>query len=540
MTDELPGLEASPVNRVRIGYPWASIGVGLLLAVYLFATSNDDLVTRYAIPPDASRWDYQLLAIALFVAVVFFDAIRFFRRLQAYAVRMAKYEEQVRELLGAKRELQTRAHKYSRHADKLKLFISDRLLEYIEYDERYLHFKSIAAEIRHNGVICYDQVQTVLRAAIAGSEGARQGAYREALERLVYFWDQLDLVTADNIAMHVANKTYECEEHHYQSLLREDGDTAPLSPTFEMRRAVARALGGFVDEPRRLQESLVHAAGTGCYEDARYLVELDDAGALLGNENHVVLLAENLLNNAECYADKGRRRGVHARIAVRLHVADARAVLSVYNPGPHIDAQHAQQIFQLGFSTRRGKEAQGKGLGLFFVNEIVRGFEGTIAFDNVANAADTLSVRLQMADGEVRSEVVEIETRDGLPLCRAARSTLPERSLEWKLPQCVTRVEVSPQSAAATHAFGDFAAEQREELLDPRERALPRWAIRVDNRKQSARVVLTPLDVGGVRFEVRLPTAQARLEASERDEQDADPDDLEALRGRLPEIGQAR
>jgi len=154
------------VAKARISYPWASVILGVILVTYLMATSSEQFATWYSLPEAALRWDYKLIAVAVFVLVLRLDTVRFFKSLSAYDLRVAKYEDQVQELLGAKKELQTRAHKYSRHADKLKLFISDRLLEYIEYDERFLHFKSIAAEVRHNGVISYDKVQTVLRQAI--------------------------------------------------------------------------------------------------------------------------------------------------------------------------------------------------------------------------------------------------------------------------------------------------------------------------------------------------------------------------------------
>src|SRR5690625_6466944 len=74
-----------------------------------------------------------------------------------------RLHNQVAELRQSKKQLQLKAHTYSGHADKLKLFISDKLLDYIEYDEKFLHFKSIAAEVRHNGVISFDKVQTVLQ-----------------------------------------------------------------------------------------------------------------------------------------------------------------------------------------------------------------------------------------------------------------------------------------------------------------------------------------------------------------------------------------
>ncbi len=559
------------MSRARISYPWASVLVGVLLVVYLAVTSHEDLVVRYGIPPEATRWDYQLMAIAGFIVVVFADTIRFFRRLSGYDLRMAKYEDQIKELLQAKRELQTRAHKYSRHADKLKLFISDRLLEYIEYDERYLHFKSIAAEIRHNGVITYDKVQMALRAAIAECEvraqapdalaavptarslgvraggaagdgqGDRAGEYRDALRSLIYFWDLLDLVTTDNIAMHVASKIYECEELHYQTLLQDEVQaSAPISPTYQLRDVLTRALCAFVDEPHALRAAAATPGEALRYSDDAFWVELDDAGELLGNENHILLLAENILNNAVSYADKIRHKRRCPRIAVQLRAGEREAKLAIYNPGPTIDAENEQQIFQLGFSTLRGKDHHGRGLGLYFVNEIVRGYGGTIAFENIANATDTVSVRVQLGD-EIRTEVIEIEVSDGKPVCylAGAGERSPQRAIEWKFPRRLASIEVSTQSDRATSRFahfGDAGDDSATRLTDPRHPGLPRWALEVNNRKRSCRVVFVPLDVGGVRFDVALPTAAARLDYTEQESAEPEFDEVEAMRGNFREI----
>jgi hypothetical protein len=41
---------------------------------------------------------------------------------------------------------------------------------------------------------------------------------------------------------------------------------------------------------------------------------------------------------------------------------------------------------------------------------------------------------------------------------------------------------------------------------------LPRWVLEVRNRKRTSRLVFTPLDVRGVEFTVRLPSAKSRLD----------------------------
>ena len=163
------------------------------------------------------------------------DAFRFRQGKAKYDRQSQKYEQQIKELFQAKNALQHKVHTYSDHADKLKLFISDRLLEYIEYDEKFLHFKNIASEVRHNGVICYDKVSTALNAALAGGDPGDPGdrrQYQDALDSMRYLWDLLDLSTTDNIALYIANKLYESEEQYYQQLLAAEGEETPYTPTY--------------------------------------------------------------------------------------------------------------------------------------------------------------------------------------------------------------------------------------------------------------------------------------------------------------------
>jgi len=522
-------LVGKAVAKSGISYPWASVILGVILVTYLLATSSEQITTSYSIPGDALRWETKLIAVAVFVLILLLDTVRFFKRLAAYDVRVAKYEDQVQELLRAKKDLQTRAHKYSRHADKLKLFISDRLLEYIEYDERFLHFKSIAAEVRHNGVISYDKVQTVLREAIDDAVLEDKQKFSDALHSMTYFWDLLDLATTDNIAMHIANKTYECEEHFYRSQLDDGtGETLPFSPTFSAQQALLAALVPFMQDPQELLANIDESRALIRYTDATYWLGLEDAGDLLGNENHLILLAENLVNNALSYADKGAGKNKYARVAVLLKRKEDNAQLSVYNRGPHIDEAHREQIFQLGFSTKRERENRGKGLGLYFVNEIVRGYEGAIEFANITNRAETFSVRVELERGLTHTQIVVTSIGDKGPLCQLNSNSQLEKRIEWKFPQRIVKLEISPQSTGTTHACGDFD-DGTSSLLDPQEPWLPRWALEVTNRKKSSRLVFLPLDVAGVRFDVTLPTAAARLDHDAGDDDVDELDDVDSL-----------
>ena len=524
--------------KSRIPYPWASVILGIALVTYLLATSSEHIIALYAIPGEALRPDYKLIGVAVFVMVCLLDSVRFFKRLAVYDLRVARYEEKIQDLLTAKTELQTRARTFSDHADKLKMFISERLLEYIEYDEKFLHFKNIASEVRHNGVISYDKVQTVLREAMGDDTNPDREKFVEASRSMGYFWDLLDLATTDNIAMHIANKTYECEEHLYRSQLDEEaGRALPFSPTFSAQEALLTALEPFLQEGSTRGEGADRPGPVVRYTDATYWICLEDVGELLGNENHVILLAENLLNNALSYADKVPGKNKYSRIAILLGQDGDRARLSVYNRGPHIDDAHREQIFQLGFTTRRGGENRGNGLGLYFVNEIVRGYEGEIGFSNVTNRPETFALRVELDSGRTHTQIIATVVGANGTMCRRSREAEPEKRLEWKYPERIVKLEVSPQSTGETHACGDFE-EEAASVLDPEQPWLPRWALEVTNRPKSSRLVFIPLDVAGVRFDVTLPTAAARLDYDAASEDHGEQEDMDRLEESFKAMGE--
>ncbi len=200
-------------------YPWLSLLLAMLLLAWQYLLLNPGLVQPGYLPPQLERVEYLPFAAAVLVLIAVFDFRLFLKAQRRHRDQLTRYQQQIDELFESKRQLGTRARTYSGHADKLKMFISERLLEYIEYDEKFLHFKNIASEVRHNGVISYDKVQTALKQALQQCEGEQQTVYREAADALLYLWDLLDLSTTDNIVLHVANRIYDCEEHYFQAQL---------------------------------------------------------------------------------------------------------------------------------------------------------------------------------------------------------------------------------------------------------------------------------------------------------------------------------
>jgi hypothetical protein len=507
----------------RIFYPWISTLFAINLIGWHLLVSNSHLIDPYPIPALLLRQDYFIVACVCFLVLIVFDVTRFVRARKQYDAQLLKYESQISDLFNAKRELGTRAVTYSDHADKLKMFISDRLLETIEYDEKFLHFKNIAAEVRHNGVISYDKVQTALKHAIEFAPESQNCPYQDAIDSLIYLWDLLDLSTTDNIALHIANRIYDCEEIYFQSLLKKPNtnEPQPVTPTFSICYAMQRALLPLVENPHDFNQSLEGGSILGStfltdtfdYQDSQLDVSVCSDCEMLGNPNHIVLLIENLVNNALFYAAQKNVKKRYARIAVQLSHQTDKAELTVYNHGPHISDADKDNIFQLGYSTRRIRDQHGKGLGLYFVNEIAKGFEGSVDYDNIENTEDSISLRLELKNGDVQTHLLKTIIVGNKIQCALAHSSDDSANkLDWSLPDKVVSMEVTSQTLEQPQVIRILDSVNKSDYLDASHHQLPRWVLEVSNRQKSSKVCFKPLDVRGVRFRLALPTAASRLD----------------------------
>jgi len=511
------------VSRSRIAYPWLSSLSALIIIGWQYVLANQTLILPYELPEPLLRQDVLLSALAILLLLVLFDITRFVKAWAGYKAQLIQHEEQIAELFDSRRELGTRVRTYSDHADKLKLFISDRLLEYIEYDEKFLHFKNIASEVRHNGVISYDKAQTALKKAAAMcadriDENSEGEAFKQASESLLYLWDLLDIATTDNITLHVANRIYDSEEYYFQSMLnKSDVTEIPFEPTFSMFSALKKALLPIVDDPLGLRLVDVPSCPLD-YRDERFHMLVTADSDMLGNRNHMVLLLENLLNNAVYYADQKATKNRYSRVAILLSKKQGQIKVQVYNRGPQIKDDDRSKIFQLGYSSRRIRDHHGKGLGLYFVNEICKGFEGSVDFENIQNQDNALSLRIELHSGEVETHFIAMSEDNGKPLCQIAKTdTTAGKTLEWSFSSLINRVEVSSGASAEPQVITELDEQQEVSQLDCSEILIPRWVIEIGNRKKSAKLVFRVLDVRGVRFEVKFPTALSRLENQDAD-----------------------
>ena len=508
----------------RIHYPWLSTIAALLLLLWQFVLANREWLDLPELPAQLLRQESIITGAAVLLVIILFDVSHFFKTLAGYRDRLKQYDLQISELFDSKRELGTRALTYSDHADKLKRFISDRLLEYMEYDEKFLHFKNIASEVRHNGVISYDKVQTALKRAQQQDQQQEEidqqalQEYREAGESLLYLWDLLDLATTDNIALHVANRIYDCEEHYFQSLLKqEDTQASPYTPSFAMSQALQRALLPIAEDPVELRDWDIASCPTS-HLDAKFNIRLIADSEMLGNANHMVLLIENLLNNALYYAQQKSYKNRYSRVAIQLSQLQDQVELKVYNRGPEIRQEDSERIYQLGYSSRRVRDHHGKGLGLYFVNEIAKGFEGSVRFENIGNREDSLSLRIQLKDGEVHTQMINIVEINGKPLCKQGQGDEPvTRKLEWSYASPIASMEVGSQLTHEPQSIIIPPGETSFSEVDSIDPLAPRWVLEVSNKPRSAKLVFLPIDARGVEFIASFPSAKARLDGQETD-----------------------
>jgi signal transduction histidine kinase len=506
-------------GRYRVALPWPSLLFGLATAAFLLITTDPWLVAFYDIPAPALRAEIRYALVAVLGLLVWFDVRRSQRQHASRSDELEQLHAQVDDLWQRNKQLQLKAHTYSEHADKLKLFISDKLLEYIEYDEKFLHFKGIASEVRHNGVISFDKVQTALQQGLTAtdpqantpeSSAGTAARYRAALDAMHYLWDLLDLSTAENLTLHIGSLLCECEEQYCQRLLDSRQALAlPYEPAYSAQRAAWRALAMVREDPLPELED----GSAFVLEDDQVRARLEPVDELLGKENHLVLLLENLLRNAQFYSAKRGYSSPFAPIGLTLTEADGDACLRVYNRGPHIREEDRPNLFQLGYSTRRKREHHGRGLGLYFVNEIVKGYEGRITVDNVRNETARYTVGVTLQNGESFEDSVEIVVAQGKPCCVESDGTTT-RSRTWIVRSPVTRVTVQAGDDDAPHVLEGFAATGTQDFPDPAHRGHPHWRIRHRPGRRQHRIEFEPLNVSGVEFEIRLPTARKRLDTT--------------------------
>jgi signal transduction histidine kinase len=559
-------------TNINYYFPWLSSLSALLLIAFLRLAADPTLQSYYHFDHAIFSANSLTLSIILFGLILLLDASLFQRRKRHNQRQIKALQKQLFTVWQSKKNQQEKAIISAGHTDKLKAFISDKLLETIEYDEKYLHFKGIAAEVRHNGVISYDKVMTALNQAIEQQgflslyeqnnltdEPQDQVSqhtlkslveFQTAIDSMRYLWALLDLSTTDNIALHIGSHLIDCEEHYCQLQLdtRNSMDSIhqlPVSPTFSPQYAVLKTFSHITNEPEiknritlaRINHSMLEEHFN--FNNEQFSIELQTTEELLGNHNHIILLLENLIKNAQFFSGKNRFQQKTDRIVVRLTAVDGYANFSVYNRGPHIKEEDKPQIFKIGYSTRRNIQHHGKGIGLFFTNEIVKGYQGNIAITNVENSTSQYLLRINLSNNESVDYVIQTSFIDDKMKARIQGSDLWLSDITLNQTATIESLEVKALASdtnednktinstldstldaaldtdltAVLNTSDKIDASDLDSLewLEPSAQLQPRWLIKLKTVKKEHKIIFKPLDIAGVQFDIKLPTAKFQL-----------------------------
>ena len=142
MDEQTLNKQAKKIKQgLNFHFPWISLIASVALVVYYFMLLQPQLIEPYYLIPQVTTTTFQWSVLAVFFYLLVTDILYFIRRQKKLKQAITNLQDEIDDLWQSKKKIQQKAHVFSSHADKLKLFISDKLLEYIEYDEKFLHFK---------------------------------------------------------------------------------------------------------------------------------------------------------------------------------------------------------------------------------------------------------------------------------------------------------------------------------------------------------------------------------------------------------------
>jgi len=539
----MKSINTSSIKKLR--FPYLSF-IGLLFVI-IFSLLDNPLITQYIpkflIQYSSNNYQYIVLIIGVLLFILSFFKFQRLSSNQNNAIKLLTLQNKKLQLQN--KSLNKKAFTYSSHADKLKYFISEKLLEFIEYDEKYLHFKSIASEVRHNGVISYDKVKTFIQTlqkqlSILDTKNLDKQnseidialikkSSENALSAMKYLWDLLDLATTDNIALHISDHLCDCEEHYIQQSLnvqKTEFNDFSYQPKIALLDYLS-TLGESSDELAPIRKSKKKTIE---FKNEQFHLVIHKSEELLGNPNHFILLIENIIKNAQFFLQKAKFKQKSDKILIELGQDNQNLFLNIYNRGPNIKDEIKQDIFKLGFSTRKVKENHGKGLGLFFSHEIISGYEGTISAQNIQNPTHTFKIDLTFQDQSTQHYSLEQVTKNnalGVFLKEDATHTLcKNRVAKSEFAQPLRRARITN---TYTKQYQEFSFEDNNAIMHLDNFSnFPSFSVDFLNKKRGCSIKWTALDIAGAQFQMTIPLASARLD--EFDDSDMEfEDEFESL-----------
>jgi len=531
-----------------------------IVVVYLFASHLlSALPFSHSIREVISHPTHLTGLLIALVLTFTFDLLIFSRRQKQIIELIQGLNQKISLTREQKKKQQLRANEVSDHSDKLKSFISDKLIEYMDFDEKFIHFKGIASEVRHNGVISYDKINSAINKAIeqqnylAIYEQNRNAAnsssdsnvndntdrssetsitrnilydYQSAKDAIAYLWDLLDLSTAENMSLYIGKKLVDYEEMYYQTQLNPTqhddlSQSLGINPTFYPLQSVLMTMRLFSNDEAmvnlladsKINEQLL----CNCFqfEDEQFSIFLNPTAYILGNPNHLVLLLENLIRNAQFFLSKSRYKQKKDRVIINLehrvvsneNGAESFAHLSVYNRGKQIEDADFENIFKLGYTTRRKSHSNGRGLGLYFVNEIVKGYQGSIKAINIENESIEYKLILTLASKEqVEFDIYSKEIDGRIQVSTNDDTYVKDLKIEKDIPIETIQLKVSETEVFSVNDvekdsgyFWQGSSSQNTHTT------APTWTISLSIFKKKHQLIFQGLDRAGVQFDISFP-----------------------------------
>ena len=121
---------------------------------------------------------------------------------------------------------------------------------------------------------------------------------------------------------------------------------------------------------------------------------IDEATRVTGlpvEPRDVVTILGNLLDNAFDAVAESEARRVHVRVVADDSVLD----VGVDDSGPGLPEGAADQVFRRGWSTKRGDDSVGRGLGLALVGQVVRRYGGSVEAGRSELGGARFTVRIE-------------------------------------------------------------------------------------------------------------------------------------------------
>jgi signal transduction histidine kinase len=173
------------------------------------------------------------------------------------------------------------------------------------------------------------------------------------------------------------------ETMHVQGIVRDlTDDVQVLNGRFSLRKADVD-LSTLVTRLAELQRKT--------FQTHRIEVRVDGGCRVNGDANRIERVITNLVSNAVKYSP------ANTCVTLRVEKTGSHAVLTISDQGPGITEEDLKVLFQpFGRGRSADSLAEGTGLGLYVVNQIVEAHNGQIDVYNTPGQGATFEVRLPL------------------------------------------------------------------------------------------------------------------------------------------------